>query len=376
MASGMLILAVVAVGVMVLFKPQPPKVVPVPERTVVEVMPVELGEHQVRVPTQGRIEPLTETKAASEVAGRIISVSAAFHAGGGFQADDVLVEIDPSDYEAALAQAQARLSEARLALENEQARAEQAQRDWKRLAPNEKPGALAQRLPHLAVAQAGVEAAEAAVEKARHDLDGTKLRAPYPGRIKAKRADLGDYVSPGTPLADLWRSDVFEVRLPVSLDQFAFIDADTEPDATLVTTAGPQKSEWQSKIVRTEGIVDPATRTVSLVARLSSPSPAPLPGLFVKAGVEGRLLKNVAAIPRRALHGPGRVVIVDRENTLRFRDVNVVWSTPDQAVIDRGLTIGDRVCLTGLAAVVEGMPVEPIPAVTRQPSVTKAENQP
>jgi RND family efflux transporter MFP subunit len=376
LAGGLLVLAVVAFGVMVLFKPQPPKVVPVPVRTVVEVMAVELGEHAVRVPTQGRIEPLTETEAASEVAGRIVAVSEAFHAGGGFQAGDVLLEIDPSDYEAALAQAQARLSEARLALENEQARAEQAQRDWKRLAPNERPGPLAQRLPHLAMAQAGVDAADAAVRKAQHDLERTKLRAPYQGRIKAKRADLGDYVSPGTPLADLWRSDVFEVRLPVSLDQFAFIDAASEPEAALATTSGPQKTEWLSKIVRTEGIVDPATRTVSLVARLTNPSPSPLPGLFVNASVEGRLLKNVATIPRRALHGPGRIVIVDRENTLRFRDVNVAWTTPEHAVIDRGLVNGERVCLTALAAVVEGMPVEPIPAATRQPSVTSAENRP
>jgi RND family efflux transporter MFP subunit len=229
----------------------------------------------------------------------------------------------------------------------------------------------------LAAAQAAVDGAAAAVVKAQHDVERTKLKAPYQGLIKAKRADLGDYVSAGTPLADLWRSDIFEVRLPVSLEQFAFIDVGAQPEALLAAAAGPQAGEWQSEIVRTEGLVDPATRTVSLVARMTSPSPPPLPGLFVHASVTGKLLKDVVTIPRRALVTSGRVVLVDPDNTLRFRDVHVAWSTADLAVIDQGLEQGERVCLTALAAVVEGMPVEPIAAeLSGKPPASGLNTQP
>jgi len=333
---------------------EPPRAARVEQRTAVEVLTVALADHQVQVLTQGFFAPVTETKAASEVAGRILAVSPHFVVGGRFQEGEVLVEIDPSDYAAAVAQAEGALAEATLALVNEKARAEQARRDWTRLEPGEKPGPLVLREPHVAAAAARVTAAEAALDKARRDLDRTRIRAPYPGMVKAKRADLGDYVAAGTPLADLWRSDVFEIRLPVTVAEAALIDLGAGPQAAL--TDGVR--EWAAPVVRTEGIIDPATRTTALIARLERPDPAPAPGLFVKARVQGRTLPQVASIPRRALNGPDRVVIVDADGTLRFRLVTIAWQETGTVHVDTGLRAGDRVVLTALAAVVEGMPVE------------------
>jgi RND family efflux transporter MFP subunit len=335
-------------------KSEPPRAVRIEQRPSVEVLNVELRDHPVQVLTQGFFAPVTETKAASEVAGRIVAVSPAFLVGGSFQEGDVLVEIDPADYEAAVAQAEGALADARLTLENEKARAEQARRDWARLEPGEKPGPLVLREPHLTAAAARLTAAEAALDKARRDFDRTKIRAPYPGRVRAKRADLGDYVSPGSPLADLWRSDVFEIRLPVTVAEAAFIDLAAAPAAVL----SDGQREWTAPVVRTEGLVDPSTRTTALIARLERPEPAPTPGLFVKARVQGRVLQGVAAIPRRALDGPDRVVIVDAAGTLRFRTVTIAWQETDVVQVSDGLQTGDRVVLTALAAVVEGMPVE------------------
>jgi RND family efflux transporter MFP subunit len=361
LAAALLVVAVVAFSIMQKFRPQPPKAEPIVVKTTVEALTVRLSDHPVVLPTQGFIEPLTETKAAAEVAGRIISVSPQFRAGGQFQAGDALLEIDPADYQSALAQAESVLADARLSLVNEEARAEQAKRDWKRLAPSETPGPLVLRLPHLASAQAKVKAAEAAVERAKRDFERTILRAPYPGRVKSQRVDLGDYVIPGTQLAELWRSDIFEVRLPVSVNEYSLIDLPAVPKAVLQTTAGAN-TQWTAKIVRSEGVVDQGTRTVSLVAQLENPSPEPLPGTFLKAGVEGRTLKNVASVPRRALLGPARVVIIDSENKLRLRDVHIAWSNPQRVFIDEGLRESERVCLTALPAVIEGMPVDVLAA--------------
>ncbi len=341
-------------GVLFSMRKEPLRVVRPELRTAVEVMTVALADHQVEVLTQGFFAPVTETKAASEVAGRIVSVSPQFLVGGRFETGDVLVEIDPADYEAAVAQAEGALAETRLAQVNETARAEQARRDWARLEPGEKPGPLVLREPHLAAAAARQRAAEAALDKARRDLERTMIRAPYLGLIKAKHADIGDYVTPGAPLADLWRSDVFEIRLPVSVAEAAFVDLEAGPLAVL----SDGTREWLAPVVRTEGLVDPGTRSTALIARLERPDPAPSPGLFVKARVRGRTLPSVATVPRRALHGADRVVVVDGAGTLRFRAVTLAWQEPDVVRVSGGLAAGDRVVLTALAAVVEGMPVD------------------
>ena len=83
--------------------------------------------------------------------------------------------------------------------------------------------------------------------------------------------------------------------------------------------------------------------------------------------MQGRLLKNVAVIPRRALVGPDRVVVVDEAGGLRFRSLTIVWQESGQVLVSAGLQPGDRVVLTALAAVVEGMPVEIIDGGTASP---------
>ena len=362
-AAGVLAGGVVLSQFMFSLKPTPVSAARLEMRPAVEVLTVVLADHPVQVVTQGFFAPVTETKAASEVAGRIVAVSPAFVVGGVFKEGDVLLEIDAADYAAAVAQAEGALAEARLLLENELARADQARRDWQRLEPQEKPGPLVLREPHVASARARLAAAEAALDKARRDLGRTQLRAPYPGLVRAKRADLGDYVTPGAPLAELWRSDVFEIRLPVSVVEAEFVDL--AAGAVAVLSDGVR--EWTAPVVRSEGLVDPATRTTALIARLDQATPAPTPGLFVKAKVQGRLLKNVAVIPRRALVGPDRVVVVDEAGGLRFRSLTIVWQESGQVLVSAGLQPGDRVVLTALAAVVEGMPVELIDGGTASP---------
>jgi RND family efflux transporter MFP subunit len=355
LVAGLLAGALAISAMMFRLRPAPPRVEPETIRVAVEGMRVVPADHEVRVPTQGAIEPLTETKLAAEVAGRIVAVAPSFEAGGSFAQDEVILEIDPTNHVAAVAQAESALAEARLALVSEQARADQAKRDWERLAPDEKPNDLVRRIPQLASAQARVKAAEAGLDKARHDLDRTRVRAPYPCLVKTKQADLGDYVTSGSPLAEVWRSDVFEVRLAVTLDQLSHIDLASEPEVRLTASGAGAPAEWTGRLVRSEGVVDTAMRSLYLVARLDHPDPAPTPGLFVKALVRGRTLKSVAAVPRKALIDESRVVVIDEAQTLRFRDVRIAWAEAEQVFVSDGLAAGDVVCLTAVGAVVEGM---------------------
>jgi RND family efflux transporter MFP subunit len=210
------------------------------------------------------------------------------------------------------------------------------------------------------------------VEKARADLDRTRVRVPYPGRVREKLVDVGRYVSPGTPIARVYATDAVEVRLPVPADEIGFLDfpfgAAAVPDGPRVllrARLGTGLSEWVGRVVRTEGEVDPRTRMVNVVARVEDPygkgaaadgNPLAV-GLFVEARIEGRTARDVVVIPRSALRGKSGVLVVDAEDRLRPRQVEVVRVDRERAVIGAGLEAGERVCLSAIEVAVDGMQV-------------------
>ncbi len=381
---GVLILAsalIVAI-LLFIFKPEAKKTPPQQIIPTVEVQAARPVEIELTIPSQGIIEPITKTQAAAEVAGRVISVSPKFEAGESFRQEEVLLEIDPADYKAALATAEASLADARLNLELEKAKADQAARDWQKLGSDKPPTDLVLRKPHLLSAQAHVDSALAGVEKARNDLERTKLRAPYNGRIKSTSTDLGSYATPGAPLAELYATDTLEIRLPVSLGDYAFVgkidnEGNKHPRVVLYTEVAGERYDWDAKVVRTEGQVDRASRSIYLVARMDTAAIAEkygnvavdvlAPGLFVKADVQGSTLRDVFRVPRKAFYQPDTVVMIDVEDRLFFRPVTVLRSDGKDLLVSsdyletpdgpHGIAPGDRICLTALDTVVEGMKV-------------------
>jgi len=132
----------------------------------VQVHQVALTEVAMEVTSQGTVQPRTESQLVPEIAGRITWVSSSFAEGGFFEEGDVLVKIDPFDYEQALISSRSQLAQARLRLAQEQAEAEIAEREWNDLGRGD-PRELTLRKPQLDEAQASIDAAEAGVGKAR-----------------------------------------------------------------------------------------------------------------------------------------------------------------------------------------------------------------
>jgi multidrug efflux pump subunit AcrA (membrane-fusion protein) len=83
-------------------------------------------------------------------------------------------------------------------------------------------------------------------------------------------------------------------------------------------------------------------------------------GMFVEAEIKGRVYESVVKLPRYVMKGENKLLVVDGENALRRRTVETLRSDPNWVYIRSGLDDGERVCLTALEFVVEGMPVEPI----------------
>jgi RND family efflux transporter MFP subunit len=262
----------------------------------------------------------------------------------------------------------------KLRLAQEEAEAEVARREWEALGEGE-ASPLTLRVPQLEDARASLRAAEAALTQAERDLNRTEVRAPYTGRVREKLVDVGQFVSRGTPAALLYAVDYAEIRLPLPDQDLAFLDlpldyrndAPDEPGPRVVLHAefAGQTHSWQGRIDRTEGAIDPMSRMVQVVARVKDPyghgeekdRPPLAVGMYVEAEIEGSTVEQVAVLPRAALRGEDLVYVVDPENRLRFRKVDVLRATREEVVIRSGLQEGEQVCLSPLEAVTDGMRV-------------------
>ncbi len=338
----------------------------------VEAQTVERRSQRFVIESQGVVRPRTQTTLAAEVSGKIIKVSAKFIAGEVLDKDEVLLEIDPSDYRVGVKLAEATLASRRAQFSSEKARSEQALKDWRRLhGGSEKPNELVLRLPQLAEARANVSAAEADLERASRNLARTRIRMPYAGMVREKRVDVGQYVTPGTPLGMVFAVDMVEIRLPVTSQELGYIElpdfsSSTDlPQVSLSSNTRGENKSWQASLVRSEGVVDEKSRQTYLVAQISDPyavlgisqQPPLAIGMFLSAQIEGKLVKDLFVIPRHSLTDDNQVMVVSIDNKLEFRQIEILRSTPLDVFIKSGLNDGDRVISTAITAPVEGMPV-------------------
>lgn len=329
---------------------------------------------QLKVYTQGTVVPRTQSALVPEVSGRVLQVSPSLASGGFFSKGELLLKIDPRDYELAIIRSEAEIAQIQRHLEQEKAEAAVARREWAELGQGE-PSALLLRRPQLAEAEASQAAAGAALEQATRNLNRTEIRAPYDGRVRSKNVDLGQYVMVGSPVAQLYAVDFAEVRLPLPDEELAFLnlplhyqeqgDSRLGPKVLLKAMFAGLQHSWSGRIVRTEGEIDPATRMLFVVAqvkdpysRRSHPGRPPLAaGMFVEAEILGRWLNDVIALPREALRENDTIMVVDPDQRLRFRKVSILRTQQEEVLIRAGLVEGEQVCVSPLETPVDGMRV-------------------
>jgi len=386
------ILAVGVLGAMILIKarrtaPQRP---PDEYAPLVRVITAEPTTRRLRVRTQGTVKPRTESSLVAEVSGRVTEISPAFAAGGFFEEGDVLVRIDDRDYRSAVITARSQVAQAKVRAELEEAQAKVAREEWKSLGDgSESP--LATRELQQQEARAALAAAQATLDQAERNLERTRIRAPFAGRVREKLVDVGRFVTPGVPLASVFAVDYAEVRLPIPDEELAFLDLPINYRGESEQQRGPKvilsanfaggQHSWEGRIVRVEGEIDPVSRMVHVVAQVDDPygrgangeERMPLAvGLFVEAEILGYEVDDVVTLPRSALRDGDRVIVVDGEGRLRFRDVEVLRLGRDDVIIRSGITAGERICVSTLEAVTDGMKVrvgdtpaeESVPAAT------------
>lgn len=353
-------------------QPEPQaSVAAIPEVTVLRVEPQRL---RLNVASQGVVTPREEIDLVSEVAGKVVQTHPALVAGGFFKANDLLLTIDTRDYDYAITAAQARIAEAKRVLIAEQAQVEQAQSEWQALGEGE-ASELALRKPQLIEAQAKLQATQADLAKAQLNRSRCELRAPFAGRVLSKQAGVGQFLPAGAIVARIYASDKAEVRLPISTEQLAILnlplalpnaDAKLWPKVTLTAELGKRLHQWLGRIVRSEASVSEDSGQLYLVAQVANPwppvanQPPLLKGLFLQAEIEGIERDDLYRLPRNAVSSMQTVKLVNTEQKLEIRPVDVVRSESDSVVIKSGLNPGELVVVSELTVAIAGTPVKVI----------------
>ena len=331
---------------------------------IVAVEPITVAPMTLTVDSYGIVKPKYETEIVAQVSGEIVELSETFVRGGFVEKDQLLARIDPSDYEAALIDANANLASASAALEQERAKGKVAESEWQRIT-NASPTELSLRKPQLAQELARVKAAEAAVLRAKRNLERTEIKAPYNAMIEDRNIGLGAFVGTGNRVGKLLGTETAEVRLPVADNQLQYlINQGEQAVVNLVGTYAGIDTTWQARIARGEGVIDNKSRMSYLVAEIKDPyslstsadnKKTPLRyGSYVNANILGLELAQATKLPRYLVIN-NKVAVLDDESKLHYVDIEIVRQDGGDVIVSNGLVTGDQLITSALDYPVDGM---------------------
>ena len=300
---------------------------------------------------QGALFPREHAVMSSEVEGRVTDVVADF--GDKVTSGQVMLKINPREYELRVETAQATLDQARARLANSTARFRRAQ------ALKQAAAISAEQFDQLAsqmrVDQADTESADEAVAMARKKLSDTEIKAPFSGSVQKRMVSLGEYVSPGKEIYELIATDPIKLRCPMP-ERFVPLARVGMPVS--LTLDADQGASYPGKITRIAPALDESSRTLLIEAEVANPTGALKPGFFAHVtmdlGHDRALFVPSAAVLRYA--GVARVFIVE-QGVVRAREVTTGSVVGEQTEITGGLKEGEHVAVSNVDRLADGTAV-------------------
>jgi membrane fusion protein (multidrug efflux system) len=346
---------------------------PPPEVMVAEVVQKDVPIYQEWVAS---MDGIVNATILAQVEGYLIKQN--YKEGDYVKKGDLLFEIDPRPFRAALDEARAVLAKQRAVLQT-------AQANLNRILPLAEANAVSQRDKDNAVgmvqaAEAQVLSAKASVRKAELDLSFTKITSPIDGIAGSARAQIGDLV--GTPqsleLTKVSTVNPIKVYVPISEREYLRAaeksELETKPDSEEMTfdLILADESTWPETgtFSFADRQVDPRTGTIRVAILFPNPDNILRPGQFAKVRALVSTEKNALLVPQRAvgeLQGNYQVAVVDADNTVKIRNVKVGERYGELWVIREGLKPGERVVAEGTQKVGDGVKVTPKPYTPQKP---------
>ncbi len=307
----------------------------------VETQNIDLGPQPIVISAHGTVISSQILRLASEVSGPVVWVSPSFNEGQYVQAGEELLKIEAIPYELALAQAQASLASAKVALADAEA---------------------LQRKARIVEAKANIEVAENLVRKATLDLSKTTVRAPFNAILDTVPVELGEYLNPGKLVANLLGTDVAEVHLPLLQSDAVYLDKNNQVQVEIKRQIAGEERVWPARFARLEGRLNAQTRVMNAVVEIAepyAPQDGGIPlvlGAFVEVEISGEAVTNAATIPQMAIHA-GSTVYVFEDGMIRKREVEQVHADGRGNVVIRGLESGEKLVVNRLETMYDSMPV-------------------
>lgn len=333
----------------------------------VEVMTIEAKDEPVTYEFVGQTEGSRAVEVRAQVSGLLMK--RAYEEGATVTKGQLLFEIEPDTYKAALDQALGAMAQV-------QSRYTQAKQDLDRVLPLYAKNAVSQRDRDTAQAafngaKADMDAAKAAVDEARIKLNYAYVVSPVSGYAGKEYRSVGNLIAAGSPTESLLTvvNQVDPMYANFSLSSPFFMRMrtlhaqgrlSTLDPVVHITLADNSRYPTPGKLTFIDKAVNPGTSVISARAEFPNPDLFVLPGQFVRVTLSNLFLKNAILVPQKAIiqtQKGAMVIIVDKDNKAQMRPVRLSDNIGNNYLLEEGLTSGERIIVEGTNKAIPGQPV-------------------
>ena len=351
---------------------------PSPKRRQIKLLPSSVSIKIVKpafdniwIESMGVVQPVQELSVISEVGGRVEWINEKLIPGGFINEGEVIAKIEKTDYEIAIEQAKANLATARkdLLVEEGAARSAKVMEDMSKISTSQQAKELRMRIPHIEAAEANLKAAKKLLQQAEKDLKRTNIIAPFPILVESENIEIGNYVTKLSTIAEAAGTSAYwvEVTLPVSKIYYINIpgvNAKKGSNAKIIFKgANGKETIKKGRVVRLFGSLDNTGRMAKILIEVDDPLGIESGNLdemlllnsYVQVEIEGKKLSNMIELPREYLRDGKFVWLVDKNNKLEIKKVDIAWRDKDKVIISNGLKKGDKIITSNNFIPVNGM---------------------
>ena len=334
----------------------------------VDVIPAEAGDFRPIINVMGTVKAEKHISLRPRVSGQIIARGKNFVPGAYVKRGEVLLQVDPSDYENLLAQRKSELAQAVTAMQIEMGEQAIAERDYKQLNRNlsDMQKSLVLREPQLSAAKAKVAAAKAAVTQAELNLERTSIKASFDAQVLSRLVNVGSQITPSDELAQLIGLDTYWVEATVPLAKLRWLKASDSTSGNDVQirnrTAWPAGEFRSGKIHSIIGELEGQTRMARVLIAVEDPlatreenkSLMPLMvGSYVECQITAEPLNNVVRLSRQYVRKNDTAWVMEN-NALSIRELDIAFQDADHAYIENGVSTGEQIVVSSLSRISEG----------------------
>jgi RND family efflux transporter MFP subunit len=357
-----------------------------PQPIDVEVVKVEQKDVPIYGQWIGTLDGFVNANVKAQVTGYLLRQD--YKEGSLVKKGQLLFQIDPRPFQAALDQAKAQLAQAKAQLVNAEANQRKSQLDVERYTPLAKEQAATQQDLDNAVqtnlanqasvetSKAQIQAAEAAVETAQINLNFTRVVSPIDGVAGLAQNQVGDLVSTGSssPITTVSTVDPIKVYFTPSEQEYlafnrqfptlASREAEERRLPIELILADSTTYEHEGRVEFANRQVDQNTGTIRIAALFPNPGNVLRPGGYGQVRAITRIQSGALLLPQRAIsevQGSYQVAVLDSENKVSVRNVKVGDRVGNMWIIADGLKLGERVIAEGVQKVGPGVQVNPKP---------------